>query len=348
MVKQSRQRKKSSPALNASAALSAGRTPSDRRVAKASASKPALQPSKSSAKAATKNARHAPPLTPTMPSGAAKKATPALSQSNTNLARSLQKKVHLSKVTAKASTPSSVTVVSSGKTAKLSHTNDAKSREVGASKLSAHSGVSQKRGTPLVKKADEEVRKTKSKSAPATKISVPDESLIHPPAIDVRSAVLHTQAPLKTGRLMGKTARSETTTVQLPPDYRPSDQEPFMNAQQRAYFKNKLQQLKDDIIKQNRETLQTLHEDTAQHSDLADRATSETDRALELRTRDRQRKLVGKIDAAITRIDDGSYGYCEETGEPINLRRLDARPIATLSLEAQERHERREKVYRED
>ena len=154
--------------------------------------------------------------------------------------------------------------------------------------------------------------------------------------------------PLKTGKAMGKTYNSDHATIELPADYRPSDKEPFMNARQRVYFRTKLSLLKDDIIKQNRETLQTLHEDTSQHSDLADRATSETDRALELRTRDRQRKLVGKIDAAIARIDDGTYGYCEETGEPISLRRLDARPIATLSLEAQERHERREKVYRDD
>lgn len=147
---------------------------------------------------------------------------------------------------------------------------------------------------------------------------------------------------------MGKTYNSDHATIELPADYRPSDKEPFMNARHRVYFRTKLSLLKDDIIKQNRETLQTLHEDTSQHSDLADRATSETDRALELRTRDRQRKLVGKIDAAIARIDDGTYGYCEETGEPISLRRLDARPIATLSLEAQERHERREKVYRDD
>ena len=143
-------------------------------------------------------------------------------------------------------------------------------------------------------------------------------------------------------------ADAKRSEITLPPTYKPSEGEPFMNAQQRLYFRTKLLQLKDDIIKQNRETLQTLHEDTAQHSDLADRATSETDRALELRTRDRQRKLVNKIDSAIGRIDDGSYGYCEETGEPISLRRLDARPIATMSLEAQERHERREKVYRED
>lgn len=134
----------------------------------------------------------------------------------------------------------------------------------------------------------------------------------------------------------------------LPNGYRPSDAEPFMNDHQRLYFRNKLLQWKDDIIKQNRETLQILHDDTLQHADLADRATSEAERALELRARDRQRKLINKIDAALARIEDGSYGYCEETGEPISLKRLDARPIATLSLEAQERHERRERVYRED
>ena len=116
----------------------------------------------------------------------------------------------------------------------------------------------------------------------------------------------------------------------------------------KAYFKTKLQSWKEDIIKQTRETLEGLHEDSTQHADLTDRATSETDRALELRARDRQRKLVSKIDAALARIEDGSYGYCEETGEPIGLRRLDARPIATLSVEAQERHERRERIYRED
>ena len=121
-----------------------------------------------------------------------------------------------------------------------------------------------------------------------------------------------------------------------------------MNEYHRAYFQRKLLQWKEDIIKQNRETLQVLHEGSLQHADLADRATSETERALELRARDRQRKLIAKIEAALARIEDGSYGYCEETGEPISLRRLDARPIATLSLEAQERHERREKVYRDD
>ncbi len=147
---------------------------------------------------------------------------------------------------------------------------------------------------------------------------------------------------------MTKKARVELSSIALPANYRPSDDEPFMSPKHRVYFRNKLMSWKDDILKQNRETLQVLHDDTLQHADLADRATSETERALELRARDRQRKLIAKIDAALVRIDDGSYGYCEETGEPISLKRLDARPIATLSLEAQERHERREKVYRED
>jgi DnaK suppressor protein len=136
--------------------------------------------------------------------------------------------------------------------------------------------------------------------------------------------------------------------VTIADDYRPSDAEPFMNPQQRLYFRRKLLAWKEDLIRQTRETLGTLNQDSLQHADLADRATSETDRAQELRARDRQRKLVGKIDAAIARLEDGSYGYCEETGEPIGLRRLEARLIATLSIEAQERHERRERVFRED
>ena len=144
------------------------------------------------------------------------------------------------------------------------------------------------------------------------------------------------------------TSKASSSDIVLPPDYRPSEDEPFMNEKHRLYFRQKLMTWKEEIIRQTRETLAGLHEDSTQHADLADRATSETDRALELRARDRQRKLIAKIDAALARIEDGSYGYCEETGEPIGLRRLDARPIATLSLEAQERHERRERVYRED
>lgn len=130
--------------------------------------------------------------------------------------------------------------------------------------------------------------------------------------------------------------------------YRPSDREPFMNERQREYFRNKLLVWKEDILKEAQETLQHLQDENQNHPDLADRASSETDRAIELRARDRQRKLIAKIDAALQRIEDGTYGYCEETGEPISLRRLEARPIATLSIEAQERHERRERVYRDD
>ena len=131
-------------------------------------------------------------------------------------------------------------------------------------------------------------------------------------------------------------------------DYVPTDDEPFMNERQKAYFRSKLVGWKSDILREARETLEVLQQDSANHPDLADRASSETDRAIELRARDRQRKLIAKIDAALQRIAEGTYGYCEETGEPISLKRLDARPIATLSIEAQERHERREKVYRDD
>ena len=131
-------------------------------------------------------------------------------------------------------------------------------------------------------------------------------------------------------------------------EYRPSENEPFMNPRQREYFRRKLENWKDDILRESRETLENLQEESQNHPDMADRASSESDRALELRTRDRQRKLISKIDAALKRIEDGTYGYCEETGDPIGIARLDARPIATLSLEAQEMHERREKVYRDE
>jgi DnaK suppressor protein len=136
--------------------------------------------------------------------------------------------------------------------------------------------------------------------------------------------------------------------VKLESDYRPTNDEPFMNDRQREYFRRKLIAWKDEIIRDAELTLTAMQSDTDAHPDLVDRASSEGDRAIELRARDRQRKLIAKIDAALARIEDGSYGYCEETGEPISLARLDARPIATLSIEAQERHERREKIYRDD
>lgn len=130
--------------------------------------------------------------------------------------------------------------------------------------------------------------------------------------------------------------------------YRPHEGEEFMNERQLEYFKGKLNEWKEEILRESRETVAHLQKETENHADLADRASSETDRALELRTRDRQRKLISKIDQALRRVEDGSYGYCEETGEPIGLARLEARPTATLSLEAQERHERRERVHRDD
>ena len=138
------------------------------------------------------------------------------------------------------------------------------------------------------------------------------------------------------------------TTLLNGSTYHPTEDEPFMNDRQLEYFKQKLQNWKEDILRESRETVTHLQSETENHPDLADRASSETDRALELRTRDRQRKLIAKIDEALRRIDEGAYGYCEETGEPIGLARLEARPIATLSLEAQERHERRERVHRDD
>jgi DnaK suppressor protein len=131
-------------------------------------------------------------------------------------------------------------------------------------------------------------------------------------------------------------------------DYRPTDGEPFMNERQVAYFRRKLNRWREDILRESRETISHLQDENHVLPDLADRASSETDRSLELRARDRQRKLISKIEAALLRIEQGSYGYCEETGDPISLKRLDARPIATLSIEAQERHERRERVYRDD
>jgi DnaK suppressor protein len=138
------------------------------------------------------------------------------------------------------------------------------------------------------------------------------------------------------------------TKIMIDEGYRPSDDEPFMNDRQREYFRRKLIRWKGEILREAQETLATLQSENENHPDLADRASSETDRAIELRARDRQRKLISKIDAALARIEDGSYGYCEETGDPISLKRLEARPIATLSLEAQERHERNERVYRDD
>jgi len=136
--------------------------------------------------------------------------------------------------------------------------------------------------------------------------------------------------------------------IELPEGYRPSEDEEFMNERQKEYFRRKLLAWKDEIIRESRSTIENLQEDMGALPDLADRASTETDRSLELRARDRQRKLINKIEAALRRIDEDTYGYCDETGEPISLARLDARPVATLSIEAQERHERSERVHRDD
>ena len=138
-------------------------------------------------------------------------------------------------------------------------------------------------------------------------------------------------------------------SMKLPPGYQPTDSEPFMNETMKEYFRHKLVSWREELLRESDETLTHLQQEGgAQEADLADRATTETDRALELRTRDRERKLISKIDAALERLIDGSYGYCEETGEPIGVRRLDARPIATLSIEAQESHERLERTHRDE
>ena len=136
--------------------------------------------------------------------------------------------------------------------------------------------------------------------------------------------------------------------TRLPKAYKPTEDESFMNARQREYFRRKLVGWRDELVRESTQTLQHLQQDSLQEPDLADRASVESERSLELRTRDRERKLLSKIDAALERIQDGSYGFCEETGEPISLSRLDARPIATLTIEAQERHEKRERTYRDD
>jgi DnaK suppressor protein len=139
-----------------------------------------------------------------------------------------------------------------------------------------------------------------------------------------------------------------TKEILVGSDYKPTDDENFMNDRQKVYFRQKLLRWKEDILKEAKDTILALQAENENHPDIADRASSETDRAIELRARDRQRKLISKIESALARIEDGSYGYCEETGEPISLKRLEARPIATLSLEAQERHERNERVFRDD
>jgi DnaK suppressor protein len=147
---------------------------------------------------------------------------------------------------------------------------------------------------------------------------------------------------------MDRRTTSKEMPPLLPPDYRPNEDEEFMNPMQREYFRQKLLSWRSELLQESSETLRHLQEESLSEPDIADRASLETDRSLELRTRDRERKLIARIDDALQRIEEGTYGYCEETSEPISLRRLEARPIATLSIEAQERHERMERTHRDD
>jgi DnaK suppressor protein len=235
----------------------------------------------------------------------------------------------------------------------------AKGKSAGSKKTTAKAAQPAKGGKGLAGQAAADKKKAaKAAAKPATvkpsKEKVPPAGKLGTekpasPRIAARAAAAPRPASKTSEGTNKKMApRVKIADIVLPPGYKPSDDEPFMNDMHKAYFRKRLLEWKDEILRQTRETLAILHEDSTQHADLADRATSETDRATELRTRDRQRKLIAKIDAALARIEDGSYGYCEDTGEPIGLKRLDARPIATLSVEAQERHERRERVYREE
>lgn len=223
-------------------------------------------------------------------------------------------------------------------------------RTPGAKAGRASTSVSRAKKVAPTKAASAKVpARTAAKAAKTAGKPAKTKALATKPSPAKRTAVARPSVSKPNTKVQSKvTARAKASSIVLPPDYVPSEGEPFMNEMHRMYFRQKLLTWKEDIIRQTRETLVGLHDDSTQHADIADRATSETDRALELRSRDRQRKLISKIDAALARIEDGSYGYCEESGEPIGLKRLDARPIATLSLEAQERHERRERVYRED
>ena len=166
--------------------------------------------------------------------------------------------------------------------------------------------------------------------------------------LDFMAQIKYRKCARKYAGPVEETFEEDHMATRIPKNYVPSDDEPFMNAKQREYFRRKLMEWKDDIIKGTRETVIGLQNESEQHPDDVDRANSEAEKQLELRTRDRHRKLINKIDSALRRIEDKTYGYCEETGDPISLKRLDARPIATLGLEAQERHEKRERVYRDD
>lgn len=204
-----------------------------------------------------------------------------------------------------------------------------------------------------MKKKKAQPPKKKAKAAPRVKTAKPAKAKAKIKAPQRPLAAIKSPIQAKPGvspvsRLSTQDLLLKSSNIALPTDYRPSDKEPFMNARQLEYFRRKLLSWRVELLKESEETLESLQEGSLQEPDIADRASAEMERALELRTRDRARKLITKIDSALRRVEDGSYGFCEETGEPIGLKRLEARPIATLSVEAQERHERMERTHRSD
>lgn len=207
-----------------------------------------------------------------------------------------------------------------------------------------------KKPQPKSKKAPSRVRKPTPKPKKATVARAKKKVPKSRSSVVARSAAVRRPEPRVPKLVIVPKAErvGAVRPVNLPPDYRPSDKEPFMNPRQLEYFRRKLHVWRVELLKESEITLESLQEGGLQEPDLADRASAEMERALELRTRDRARKLIAKIDSALQRIEDGSYGFCEETGEPIGLKRLEARPIATLSVEAQERHERMERTHRTD
>jgi DnaK suppressor protein len=255
------------------------------------------------------------------------------------MGKAIGSKAAKSKAAFKKSAVKTVGQGKSGSKGGASAAGGAKAKKLAAAKIkAAKPAAKQPPKKPATGKSTQTVSRAAPQKAAPAKVEAARTLAVAKPTATKKSEGTNTKMA----------ARVKIADIVLPAGYKPAESEPFMNDMHKAYFRKRLLEWKEEILRQTRETLAILHEDSAQHADLADRATSETDRATELRTRDRQRKLISKIDAALARIEDGSYGYCEDTGEPIGLKRLDARPIATLSVEAQERHERRERVYREE
>lgn len=231
-----------------------------------------------------------------------------------------------------------------------------KSRAAKAPAATARKPLSAAKKTAAKKTASKNARAAAAKSAALKTAAGKTRKVVaksRPAETRVSVRKLSKQQAIEPNRVISNAAKGKSIHGKIDVSNEQSghltlEKEAFMNDRQRDYFRGKLLTWKEDILRESRETLVALQTENENHPDFADRASSETDRAIELRARDRQRKLISKIDSALSRIDEGTYGYCEETGEPIAIKRLDARPIATLSIEAQERHERRERVYRDD